>query len=1563
MSKKAVTKSLSILLSAALGITSISIPAATGSKASAADKPEINVDSLLQVKVDDGSAKVMKLYSNGVYEVSEELGAGTHKVSFLVDGVEADTADITLSDKQTVYLRSKDGTITNSAKDTGFYSSATLVGGFNDKLVFKKGDSTFSLGDWKQDDANGDITYVGGGIYQETFKIEAPADDYKVEYKVAFDHGWDYNFGKDGAVGGDNITMTIPAGTTQFSVFVDSLNQKVGDSINDKGYEAAQSDGTTYQVPAYEMSVSFIGTAREDGDGDWDNSKTGYEFTQISKDLYLYSKVFAKAGSYSYKAVFDYEKWYEKEADNKNITTTKDGQNVVFLYNAADGYLYDTVNNAGTVAELLGMKEAAAASEVTTNDDGTVKFVLASGVKEGDTVKLVYQPVTKNEDGTYSFVKDSAATTVDLKAGANSKGEFNNSYVSEDISMGAEAVTFAYYYTVNGTEYNDASANLVKVDGKDMGVYEKAAFEGRKVFIPGTFPGESWNASSNQMTYMGNDLYSYTFKDVSPANYEFKIAINGSWDENYGDKGLKDGANIMLAVDKTQDVTVYYNDKSHLAVTNLTYKFADVTLSGTGIPAGTKLEDTSLTGIYSASVELSAGEYKDVKYICEGKEYVSDVFTLNEAKKVTFYFDPNTEIYYNDASDKSVEADKVYFNTKESAYKSTYGAVATGSKTTFTIDTGKDVTAAKMVVKGPEQKNLEMTKKETADGLNWSVDVSFDTIGQYTYFFVLYAGTSVKIYCDDDGYYGEGQVADLTELQAYDLIVYKAGFKTSEWMKNAVIYQIFPDRFYNADTSNDQAQKFARGTEYEFITDWDTIPENPEQEELNPDSYPSNAFRGDGVWGNEIYGGDLKGVTERIDYLKALGVNVIYLNPVFASISNHRYDASDYSKIDPILGTLGDFQELVAAAKKNDMHIILDGVFNHVADDSIYFDRYYRYLGQDGTVGAYPYWAYVYDYMSENKADKDTAIAAAKTYFKDNYNVTDFSYTEWFEVKESYMDGDVKDSIGLRAGKPVYAYDCWWGYDNMPVIYSTNGSEYQTGNWAEKIIGDTPNNKDASDSIAQYWLSQGSNGWRLDVANEVSDETWQHFRNSVKALDSDNVIVGEIWTDAVQYLLGDMYDSVMNYVFRGAVLGYAKGGSATDMMNTLEKIRERYPEEAFYAMMNLVGSHDTSRVLSYLDGIDDDRNQKDLESAFPSYEKTSDTAKARQYLVAFLQMTYAGAPTIYYADEMGQVGADDPDDRRTAPWGEGNEELVKWYAKMAAIRNSYSALRTGAIEYIDTKNDAVVGYIRSDEESKLIVLGNNAATATEVTIAVSDAEKLTDLAAGKEYTVEGGSLKISVPAYSGVVLTKNVKEITVDEAALAPAYDPAYKVGGGSTAVVAKVTGLTVKATGSTSAKLSWKAQSGVTGYEVYRSTSKSKGYKKAATVKSASYTDKKLKAGKTYYYKVRAVSSEKKGSFSSVKSVKTVPAVSITKVTSGKKGTVTVTWKKASGDGYIIYTSAKKNGTYKKAKVVNKAKATKVSLKAKSGKKCYVKVAAYCKVSGKKVAGAKSAAKNVKVK
>ena len=275
------------------------------------------------------------------------------------------------------------------------------------------------------------------------------------------------------------------------------------------------------------------------------------------------------------------------------------------------------------------------------------------------------------------------------------------------------------------------------------------------------------------------------------------------------------------------------------------------------------------------------------------------------------------------------------------------------------------------------------------------------------------------------------------------------------------------------------------------------------------------------------------------------------------------------------------------------------------------------------------------------------------------------------------------------------------------------------------------------------------------------------------------MIIGEIWDDASEYLLGDMYDSVMNYVFRDAVLAYAKGGSAQDAVNELEKMRERYPEEAFYAMMNLVGSHDTTRLLSYLDGIDDDRAQTDTASAFPTYETTSDLAKERQYLVAFIQMTYPGAPTIYYGDELGMVGADDPDDRRAMEWGKGNQELTEWYATMAEIRNSYSALRTGDIEPVDTgDSDTIMAYVRSDEESTLYVAANNdTENVQQVTFAAEAGKSYTDLVSGETYTADAeGTLTADVPALSGVILTDEVKDIEINSEDLAPAYDESYVV-------------------------------------------------------------------------------------------------------------------------------------------------------------------------------------------
>ncbi len=897
------------------------------------------------------------------------------------------------------------------------------------------------------------------------------------------------------------------------------------------------------------------------------------------------------------------------------------------------------------------------------------------------------------------------------------------------------------------------------------GIVQKTAPEGwvdpnRTVHVPGTFPGPSWDAASNQMTYDPElGLYVYTFEDVPPANYEFKIAINGGWGENYGVGGVKDGGNIAVAVPETMDVTVYYNDETHLAVTSVTYKFLDIDLSGTGIPEGTKMTDKDLTGIYKATVTLPAGEYSDIKMsIVGGAENTFNAFELEEEKDVTFFYDPASGLYYHNAIPSEIDETKVYFDSQDVDYKAPFGSPATGEEVTFSIDTGAEVQQVSLVITGKEQKTVELTTDPVAlaeaDGITvitWTGKVALDIMGEYDYYFVLSDGSAPVVYCDDDGFYGEGQVTDLSSVMPYDLVVHKAGFETPDWMKNAVIYQIFPDRFFDGDETNNKAQTWARGTvDYEYITDWYTLPENPEQKALLDEAtYKSTgAHWGDGEWSNEIYGGDLEGITERIDYLKALGVNVIYLNPVFWSISSHRYDAVDYTEIDPILGTLGDFEELVRVAEANDMHIILDGVFNHVSDDSVYFDRYYKFLGKSEKIGAYPYWAYVYDYMAENKASQADAEAAAKAYFSEEYGITDYSYTEWFEVSST------KNENG------VYSYQGWWGYDSMPIIKSTNGSEYQTGNWAEEIIYN-----EEGTSVTQYWITKGNDGWRLDVANEVSDETWQNFRASVKALDSDVVIIGEIWDDATKYLMGDMYDSVMNYVFRNAVTGFAMGTSSVDTTKAMEKIRERYPEEAFYAMMNLVGSHDTTRILSYLDGIGDDRADKSMAAAFPTYENTSDLAKQRQYLVSFLQFTYAGAPTIYYGDEIGMVGADDPDDRRAFEWGKGNRELVEWYAKLAAIREAYPALRTGSVQPIDTENTNVMGYARDN----IIVLANNASSAQTVAIEGT----YVDVLRGDKYTDS-----VNVPALNGVILVaeEEVKEVIVNTADLAPAYDSAYIV-------------------------------------------------------------------------------------------------------------------------------------------------------------------------------------------
>ncbi|MFN2926881.1 alpha-amylase family glycosyl hydrolase [Lachnospiraceae bacterium YH-ros2228] len=1341
------------------------------------DWDKVPVDSnadfnvLSTVTLSDGkNSYTMKQYQKGCYETKLSLKKGSYSFQVLIDGQSKETKDQFQvdSDDTAVYLRYQDGKLYDSIQHSGkngVFHSETWVGSL-ETLNLKTDGNSSHPGNWAPADSKLHLDYLGGGIYQKTFTFDPLAEETHYEYKVAEDDAWDTSYGSNG----NNISLTLPKDTSSLTILVNTNDGKVYDSIN--------------QPEAFDKKVQIIGDARNSDNTDtWLQEASGYEFTQLSDDVYVYSDVYQKS-KVEYKLLLNGQ-WFGPAVGNYSFSLPAGAeQNVTFVYNDATGLVYDSINNPTAVAYYLGASVKNVTSQVVENSNHTYQFIRPAEDNQKVTLHYALQEDLKKSG-------DKAFQTIDLKSAGKGKYDVNGLY------FGDRAGTVLYYYEINGKRVQP-DTNTITVGKEKYNSLTLHKYEGRTVTVPGTFPGESWNPASNQMKYLGNQRYQLVFKNVPAGNYEYKIAIDKSWSENYGADGAANGGNVKVAVPETKDVTVLYNDMSHRMVTSVEYTEADIRLNGSSI-SEQKFSDDNLSGIYSAAVELQPGEYNDIKAVYDGKTYIYPAFTLTEAKTVHFYFDPTSLVFYDDASSVKVETENISYDTEKTEDKSIWGAVPTDTDVTFHLTTGTDVSQVRMVVKGKpkDQKNLELKKDEEAkDGKqSWTVTTRFSDIGELTYYFVISNGSDVITYGDDDGYYGSGKTGSLKDVKPYDLVIYQKGYKTPDWMKNAVIYQIFPDRFSNGDPTNDFASAVksdytSRGTtNYELMDNWYALPENPEQEaKLSKEDYEkTGAYYGDQIWNNEIYGGDIKGITEHISYLKALGVNVIYLNPSFASISSHRYDTSDYGKIDPILGTEGDFNELVKAARANHMHIILDGVFNHVSDDSIYFDRYYKYLEggtsvNHGKIGAYPYWAYVYDEMNEKKVDQAQAEKDARDYFSSQYGITDFSYTKWFDIENKTLkeqDGtDAKpDEIGLRKGKNVYSYSGWWSYSNMPVIKATNGSEYQTGSWAKEIIGDE---KKDNGSITQYWMEKGTSGWRLDVANEVSDETWQHFRKSVKALNdgtNDGVIVGEIWTDATKYLLGDMYDSVMNYMFRGFATNFAmsgsdeKGKSSDDIMKEMRKLRERYPKEAFYAMMNLVDSHDTTRILSYLDGISDDRADKSLASAFPTYDSTSEKAKKEQYLVSLMQFTYAGAPTIYYGDELGMVGADDPDDRRAMTWGKGNRNLTLWYAWLGYLRNHNSALRTGTVEEFSTGNKNVLGYIRRDQKTgqALTVLLNNSDKDQEVTLDLKTLQLLgtdgsetsyQDLLDGSKFESKDGKLIVSVPAYNGRIMDASTKDQT-----------------------------------------------------------------------------------------------------------------------------------------------------------------------------------------------------------
>jgi cyclomaltodextrinase / maltogenic alpha-amylase / neopullulanase len=422
----------------------------------------------------------------------------------------------------------------------------------------------------------------------------------------------------------------------------------------------------------------------------------------------------------------------------------------------------------------------------------------------------------------------------------------------------------------------------------------------------------------------------------------------------------------------------------------------------------------------------------------------------------------------------------------------------------------------------------------------------------------------------------------LPYLNAADL------FEVPEWVNDAVVYQIFPDRFRNGNPARDP----------EGVLSWD------EGQRPTPSTF---------------FGGDLEGVIEGLPYLEELGVNLIYMTPIFLSPSTHKYDTIDYLQIDPMFGDLETCKRLVDEAHKRGMRVMLDAVFNHCGAQFPPF--------QD---------------VVEKGADSE--------------------FADWFHIHLFPVDMD-------KVNYETFAVDVW----AMPKFKTEN-----------------PAVRDYLLNVAEFWVKEiGIDGWRLDVADEIDHSFWRDFRRVVKAANKDALIVGEAWHESGEWLQGDQWDSVMNYLFRDACLDFfAKNEIDAERFDgRLTRKRMLYREQANRAMFNLLGSHDTARFLT-----------------------ECGENKDRMKLAVVFQMTYIGIPEIYYGDEVGMVGKTDPDCRRTMIWdvAEQDRQLFDLHKRLIAIRKEFPALQTGRFQTI--VSDAltnVYGYIRQNEQETIYVLLNN----------------------------------------------------------------------------------------------------------------------------------------------------------------------------------------------------------------------------------------------------------------
>ena len=442
----------------------------------------------------------------------------------------------------------------------------------------------------------------------------------------------------------------------------------------------------------------------------------------------------------------------------------------------------------------------------------------------------------------------------------------------------------------------------------------------------------------------------------------------------------------------------------------------------------------------------------------------------------------------------------------------------------------------------------------------------------------------------------------------------------------------------------------------------------------------------------DFFGGTLAGITSKLDDLKALGVTTLYLCPIFESASNHRYNTADYTRIDPMLGTEADFRALCAQARQRGMRVILDGVFNHTGSQSMYFnaDGYYPTLG------------------------------AAQS--------QDSPWYSWYRFHH-WPD----------------SYDSWWGIRTLPAVEESSPS------YVDFII-------DGKDSIIRRWLRAGASGWRLDVADELPDDFIAEIRQAMESEKPDSFLLGEVWEDGSnkiayshrrRYLLGRETHGLMNYPFRTAALAWLRGGDASDFRRDMEEIRENYPPAAFHSGLNILGTHDTPRLLTML-GAARTPESKDDRATYRLSPEELDMGLARLRLGALLLYSFPGSPTVFYGDEAGMQGFEDPLNRGTYPWGQEDSSLLAYFRQLGTLRKQRLSLQCGDIGYLYAVGGGLV--LRRQSEDEVTVAAMNAGMQPlELSIPWSGA-LAKDALTGQQFFARNGMLRLTLPPVGGVLL-------------------------------------------------------------------------------------------------------------------------------------------------------------------------------------------------------------------